>query len=392
MIYGFDRSQGLRRSFILLPLITLLSMVLISIFLTGVIRSNTLRETRRILEASAEFFSAAFLSEYRDRNTTLMNWAQDYTRELAHQAEIRITVIREDGTVIADNWAEPALMDNHAFRPEIRSALLGRDEHTSRYSSTLDAELMYYARTLASEGEFPGESLIIRTASRLTQTEELLANSYRVIIIISSIIISLSILVIVTQLRAMQKPLSKILASAEAIERGDWDLDLYILRPYEFASIARAMKKMAKALKNQIHDLNRQREELQRVFNLQKDVVMVLNRHQIIIQHNIPAARFLLQRESEIHDTDFSSEMLLDQSTRRLTGSSMLSYVRSSQLNRIFEEARDHGRLSKGTFTLYSENAEQFECYVTPIMRFNFGDGVKHEQRDEEDYLMVIYR
>ncbi|AHC14690.1 HAMP domain-containing protein [Salinispira pacifica] len=396
MLYGFGRTQGLRRSFIILPLITLLSMVLISIFLTGVIRSNTLRETRRILEASAQFFSAAFLTEFQDREGNSPDWAQDYTSKLADQADIRITVIQEDGTVIADNWAQPSEMDNHALRPEISSALLGREDHTTRYSSTLNADLMYFARPLAPPSEFSGEQLVIRTASRLTQTEELLANSYRVIAIISGIIISLSIIVIITQLRAIQKPLSKILSAAEDIERGEWELDLYILRPYEFASIARAMKKMAKALKHQITDLNRQREELQRVFNLQKDVVMVLDRHQIIIQHNIPAARFLMKRESELHDSDFREDTLLDASTRRLTGSSMLSYVRSSELNRIFEEARDSGRLSRGRFTLYTDTAEHFECYITPITRFSRDHSISRNRQDgnqdQEDYLLVIYR
>ena len=62
--------------------------------------------------------------------------------------EKRITLIGADGTVLEDTSANPAEMDNHADREEVKDALLKGSGTSVRYSKTLTEKTVYYARRM----------------------------------------------------------------------------------------------------------------------------------------------------------------------------------------------------------------------------------------------------
>src|SRR5699024_4354523 len=57
----------------------------------------------------------------------------------------RITLIDQDGTVLFDNQADPAEMENHADREEFREATTGGAGEAVRVSSTLSEQTFYYS-------------------------------------------------------------------------------------------------------------------------------------------------------------------------------------------------------------------------------------------------------
>ncbi len=61
----------------------------------------------------------------------------------------RITWIDAGGTVLFDNQADPAQMENHADREEVRAALESETGTASRYSTTLSQRTLYFAQRLA---------------------------------------------------------------------------------------------------------------------------------------------------------------------------------------------------------------------------------------------------
>lgn len=63
-------------------------------------------------------------------------------------ARIRITLVDADGTVLYDNAADRAEMDNHSKRPEIEEALQYGEGSCVRRSDTLDQNNFYYALLL----------------------------------------------------------------------------------------------------------------------------------------------------------------------------------------------------------------------------------------------------
>ena len=61
----------------------------------------------------------------------------------------RITLIAADGSIIYDNQAEAASMDNHLTREEVREAFDTGYGESSRFSSTLDKKCLYTAKLLS---------------------------------------------------------------------------------------------------------------------------------------------------------------------------------------------------------------------------------------------------
>ena len=63
--------------------------------------------------------------------------------------EIRITWVDRDGTVLYDNHADVATMDNHGDREEIKNAMLSSSGNSVRYSYTLSEKRIYHAERLS---------------------------------------------------------------------------------------------------------------------------------------------------------------------------------------------------------------------------------------------------
>ena len=58
---------------------------------------------------------------------------------------VRITIISEDGRVLADSQSETATMESHAEREEVRAALQNGEGRSMRQSVSVRNLLMYYA-------------------------------------------------------------------------------------------------------------------------------------------------------------------------------------------------------------------------------------------------------
>jgi two-component system phosphate regulon sensor histidine kinase PhoR len=395
VLYGLDQRQGLRRSFFILPMVSLLSMLVLSVALATITQNVTSQGIERQLIQANRFFAEAISGESAHQYQ-FDEWdLNDYVRALSAGSVIRVTVMTIDGTVLADSHADPSRMENHIDRPEMRSAILGSPRFVTRYSNTLEYELTYYAARFGIGGSRPRD-LVVRTAIPLVEVRQLLHAGYRLIILISFILTSISLVIIYFQLEAIRRPLDKILLAAEQIERNEWDLDLYVLRPYEFARIARALKDMARTLRGQISDLQEQKDDLRQILNIQKDPVIVLDRYEGIVNCNLPALRFLLSTNPGVHSgaVDLGGPDGIEVPVEReeelrslISGNSLMTYIRSSDLNRIIDEATEMRAYRRGTFAVYVPAFREYECYVTPYSGLEF----EVEEEEKELFLLVIY-
>ena len=87
------------------------------------------------LEAYGRVFAVVLSGSGGERDAL-----ESLTRE-----KIRVTLVRADGEVDYDNFADPQTMDSHADRPEIRQALENGSGSDIRNSSTVDQSAFYYA-------------------------------------------------------------------------------------------------------------------------------------------------------------------------------------------------------------------------------------------------------
>lgn len=72
----------------------------------------------------------------------------EYLQGITLDENTRVTLIEPNGKVIYDSKADPASMENHAKRPEIKEALKDGSGTEERYSRTLSEKTIYYAKCL----------------------------------------------------------------------------------------------------------------------------------------------------------------------------------------------------------------------------------------------------
>ena len=90
-------------------------------------------------------------------------------KRLGEQIDARVTIIGSDGTVLGDSEEEdPATMDNHSDRPEVREALAEGTGSDIRRSETLGYDMMYVAAAIAPDGDDVG---VARVALPLTDID-----------------------------------------------------------------------------------------------------------------------------------------------------------------------------------------------------------------------------
>ena len=76
--------------------------------------------------------------------------ANAIANRLGEASDSRVTLILNNGTVVGDSSLtkeQISILDNHINRKEIQEALINGKGWSSRYSSTLDQQLLYFAVT-----------------------------------------------------------------------------------------------------------------------------------------------------------------------------------------------------------------------------------------------------
>lgn len=82
--------------------------------------------------------------------------------------EARLTILRADGTVIGDSWANPEEMENHLNRPEIERARVDGNLQL-RYSDTIGQDLLYFAIPIEQDEELFGYARVGLSVESLNQ-------------------------------------------------------------------------------------------------------------------------------------------------------------------------------------------------------------------------------
>lgn len=117
--------------------------------------------------------------------------------------QFRITLIKNDGTILFESKAEPDKMQNHLNRPEIRSAIDRGYGSDTRYSDTIGTEDYYYAVRLDDEN-------ILRVSVQADSIFGLFKKSIMIILIVIGGIIVVSVFISVKLTEKLLVPLKMI--------------------------------------------------------------------------------------------------------------------------------------------------------------------------------------
>ena len=140
-------------------------------------------------------------------------------RELGARTGTRFTLILPDGTVLGDSREDPKRMENHAGRPEVRGALAGHAATSTRFSHTLQRDMMYVAVPVVEPGGVTG---VVRAAMAIDAITGTLDGLYLRVAFAGLVIILITALVSLWISRRISRPLEEMTRGAERFAQGDW--------------------------------------------------------------------------------------------------------------------------------------------------------------------------
>lgn len=179
--------------------------------------------------------------------------AMDLGARLGH----RVTLIGMDGAVLADSemaGGDPSGMDNHAGRPEVAAALKGSPDNSTRYSSTLDKGMFYFARPAFVNGRQAG---VIRLSVPLSGVEAQLAAVRKSVAAASAIAAALALLLGLWLMHVLSAPFAEIIAASKRFAAGDLSHRARVAGYGELKKLAQTLNSMAEALYGRMKALER---------------------------------------------------------------------------------------------------------------------------------------
>jgi len=281
--------RSLRWRFIF-PYIAILALILAGLaydlprqlreYTLGFWRENLLAEARLVAGQSLDLFQAGSVE---GQNTSA---AQEYARLLG----VRVTLIRADGVVIADSEADPQSMDNHASRPEVRTALQGQEGVDERPSGTTGAEMLYAASPVMDAGRVVG---VARLSVPLSNVRAQLASIQRSSVGFVVLVIALAVALTLLLTEFTIRPLRELTSAVEQMRGGSFAGVPHHGRGDEIAALGKTFNEMSAQLRTKMDELETERKRLDSVLENMTDGVLIVDHDGAVKLMNPAAARIM---------------------------------------------------------------------------------------------------
>ncbi len=196
--------------------------------------------------------------------------SQPAVDQIAARAEARVTVIRSDGTVVAESDAVASEMENHSDRPEFQSALRGEEGFSVRYSTTVGAEMMYLA--------LPTAGGVLRLALPLSAIDARVGEIQGQIVQMVLLALLPAILLSTWIARRFSNRLSKVISYSEQLASGDFDSELEHTGSDEIGRLEGTLQSTGGQLRSMFEQLQDERSRFAAAVNGIGDGILVVDR------------------------------------------------------------------------------------------------------------------
>lgn len=210
----------------------------------------------------------------------------------------RITVVDSNGKVIADSQNNPETMENHKERPEIREALSNKFGRASRFSKTVNDEMLYVALPINDGGKNYGA---IRTSMYLSEINRTTQQMTWVILQSALIAIGLAIIAVVFFSRSISKPINMLSVASRRVAAGNFDVKVKLKGRDEIRELADNFNNMTSRIKDLFSEVTRQKDELNTLIKTIQEGLVAFNTNGKVILAN--KAFCDIAGLNELHDT-----------------------------------------------------------------------------------------
>jgi two-component system, OmpR family, phosphate regulon sensor histidine kinase PhoR len=271
---------------------------------------------------------------------------------LGRELQIRITLVDEQGKVLADSAENPANMENHGSRPEIIEALEQDKGVSTRYSTTLDEQLFYLAIPLnyTFGPEDSNSRAVIRLALPLVAINSAISTLIFYILgaLFLSSLVALATAVILSS--RITGPIEKISNASREIAQGNFYPGLEVSGKDELAGLADSINEMGQALDKQI-----------------AQVVFEKNKFETVVS-SMTSGIVFVDSDLKVELVNPAAEELFDVEKAKVIGSPVQNTVRYYALYENLKAVWLDGKARMLEMNLYYPRSAVLETYILPVV------------------------
>jgi two-component system phosphate regulon sensor histidine kinase PhoR len=271
--------------------IIVISTLIVGVLISRQVSENGTGEIHQSLSVQTELLAEIARKSFHQLSSSLSRDSlQQSIVKLGKITRSRMTIIDIDGTVLADSRELPENMDNHGDRPEIIDAREKGVSTTSRFSQTLQLQMVYRAQPVLD-----GENTLgyVRVSLPLTVIDNKLAQ-LRFIVLVSAGSAAFAALILgFFFARRLSAPLVNMTEVAEAISQGDYERRIEIGRRDEIGQLADAFNRMAISSAQRMGEITEDHSRLTKILSGMVEGVIGVDQNQKINHINQAAASLL---------------------------------------------------------------------------------------------------
>ncbi len=236
---------------------------------------------------------------------------------MAERLDVRITLINQEGTVLAETAANRETMENHAERPEIVEAIQTGSGQEIRYSTTVEADLLFYVTAVEQNGQTVG---YIRLGMPVQELNTVYQHIWTIIFI--SFFIAFVIIVLLTTKLANQMitPIEDARRVANRLAKGDYKARTFEGSLHETGQLNRSINVLAENL-----------EEITTTYQVQQE------RLETLIE-NMGSGLLFINDKGDITLVNRSCKDIFQEDTDRWLNQLYYKVINHKQVNKVIQE------------------------------------------------------
>jgi len=301
-------------------LIVLVSMGALGIYLVDFVRDTQINSLRSQLESEARLVAQASIPDFvtSDRNDL-----DTLAKTTGGQISSRVTIIASNGTVLGDSEHDPKTMENHATRPEVVEALAGGVGVITRYSTTLEQQMLYVAVPIIADSQVVGIARVALPLAEVEKSVNILITSIAVSMAIATLLVILAAAIIA---RRAAQPIRQLTQAARKITTGELEQKIPVLTSDESGQLAKAFNEMSASLRDMVAEISDEKTKLANILSNIADGVMMVN----------DEGRVLLANKAAEHMFDFEE--------KKAIGKHLIETVRDYEIDRTLKSCLEKAK------------------------------------------------
>ncbi|MDO8602273.1 MAG: ATP-binding protein [Candidatus Omnitrophota bacterium] len=335
--------------------IILISFGFIAFFLDRKLEENSIQDIKTSL------INQAYLIESQISQEGLVKedvpFLGTVIKSLSHKIKCRITVLNKAGKVLADSEKavdETLKMENHADRPEIKTALSDSTGEEIRYSKTLEIDMLYIALPIRSDKEIIGA---LRLALPLSNLKEMLSVIRKAVLFSLIFALALAFVLGAMLTRGIVKPINKMIYVSNKFSHGDFSHKISISSKDELGELASVLNKMAQNLEDKIREIE------------------IKNQHLVAILESMVEGIIVVDKTSRIISVNHTIEKIFNISKNNLEGRIFLEAIRNNDLSDIVRKVLQKGEITSCELKLVLPVQKIFQINASPVFEKNIVSG-----------------